>query len=153
LRLLKYFYLIVLLFLVGCISTLQKPDAVPSLTQRNQNVLPPTWTLTPSLPPTETPVRSPTLTFTPLPSATSLPPTITTSPTSNVPTSTGTPTKTPKLVTDCYFWAVEEGVEIHSVPFEETFRLLPTMIPSVTYQAITYHPTFFELMLDGESVG
>jgi hypothetical protein len=48
---------------------------------------------------------------------------------------------------------VEEGVEIHSVPFDETFRLLPTMIPSVTYQAIIYHPTYYELMLDNESVG
>lgn len=48
---------------------------------------------------------------------------------------------------------MEEGVYINTVPFDEHFSLLPTMIPSVTYQATAYLPTYNHIMLNGKSVG
>lgn len=150
----KFIYLIVFLFLFGCSDTPQQPTAaLYTPTQRSPVKLPPTWTPTVFLPPSETPIRPATLTFTPLPSVTPLPATITISPTSNVPTLSVTPTIKPTLVSDCDFLALDEGVDLHTVPFDESYNLLPTMIPSVAYQAISYHPPYYELMLDGKSVG
>ncbi len=154
----KYFYLIIFLFLFGCTNTVQQTEILDTLTPPSPARLPHTWTPTASLAPSETPIRPATLTFTPLPSVTQLPNTLTARPTSDapaleVPTIIVTPTLTPELVGDCDLWALEEGVPIHSVPFDETYSLLPTMIPSVVYRAITYHSTYYEIMLDGEPLG
>jgi len=149
----KLIYLILCLFLFGCKQTPQQPAALITSTQRSQVKLPPTWTPTVFLQPSETSTRPATLTFTPFPSVTPLPPTLTISPTSDLPTQQETPIVKPTLVRDCNFWTMEEGVSIHSVPFDEPFSLLPTMIPSVTYQATAYHPTYNHLMLNGKSVG
>jgi len=154
----KNFCLIIFLFLFGCADTVQQTETLDTLTPPSPVRLPHTWTPTAYLAPSETPIRPATLTFTPLPSVTQLPLTLTASPTSDAPTLevpaiVETPTQTPTLVSDCDFWTLEEGAPINSVPFDETFSLLPTMIPSVTYQAVTHHPTYYELMLDGEPVG
>ncbi len=38
-------------------------------------------------------------------------------------------------------------------PFFDPYGLLPTMAPTATYQAVRIYPTYYELMLENESVG
>ena len=149
----KFFLLILSLYLFGCTNALQ-PTAMEVIpTQRSTSGLPPTWTPTFTLPPSQTPQRTPTQTFTPLPSVTPLPATLVSSPTSNVPTLTVTATLTPTLITGCAVTALEEGVILQVAPFYDPYGLLPTMVPSTIYEAVTYAPTYFELTLDNEPVG
>lgn len=147
------FILILFMLLSGCSQTPQQSTTIHTPTQRNSFKLPPTWTPTGFIQPSETSTQPAKLTFTPLPSVTPLPPTLTISPTSDLPTQQVTPTVKPTLVKDCDVWTMEEGVFLHSVPYDEPFSLLPTMIPSTTYKAISYHPTFYQLMLNANSVG
>lgn len=152
-RLLKFFYSIVFLFLVGCATPTQPLPTSPPPTQRSAKTLPPTWTLTASVQPSETPVRPATLTFTPLPSVTPQPPTLTPSATSDAPTPTVTNTLTPTQVTGCLVAALEDGIVAEVAPFYDPHRLRPTLEPSVPYQAINKYPTYWEVMQDGEAVG
>ncbi|MFN2149968.1 MAG: hypothetical protein ACK2T5_00130 [Anaerolineales bacterium] len=146
----KFLYLIILWFLLAC-SPISTPEtSAPS--QRTPG-LPPTWTFTPSLPPSKTPLRTATLTFTPLPSATQLPATLTNSPTSNIPTPSVTSTLTPTITTGCIVSALEDGVILQPSPLFDPYALVPTMVPSTTYQAVSIYPTYYELLLDGEPAG
>jgi len=149
----KHTYLIVFLFLFGCATPTQTLPTFPPPTQRSVKTLPPTWTLTASVQPSETPVRPATLTFTPLPSVTPQPSTLTPSPTSDHPTPTATATLTPTQITGCLVTALEEGVVMEIAPFYDPHRLRPTMEPVIPYQAVTESPTYWEVMRDGESVG
>jgi hypothetical protein len=152
-RLSKFLYLIVFLFLFGCSVIPQPKDNATVPTSKSTAGLPPTWTPTASSVPSQTPVRAPTQTFTPLPSATSLPPTLTIRPTSNIPTPTFTPTITPTITSGCAVSALEEGIILQQSPFYDPYGLLPTMAPTATYEAVRTYPTYFELTLENESVG
>lgn len=152
-RLPKFSYLIVFLFLFACSSTPQPTERPLTPTQRDLVVLPPTWTPTASVVPSQTPIRPPTQTFTPFPSVTPLPATLTSSPTSDVPTLTPTATITPTADTSCYVFALEEGVNIYSAPFIDPYRVLPTMSPTITYQAASIYEPYYELTLNEETIG
>jgi len=152
-RKLIYFPLILFMLLSGCSQPTQQSTVTRTPTQRSAYKLPPTWTPTGFLQPSKTSTQPVKLTFTPLPSVTPLPPTRTISPTLDLPIQQVTSTVKPTLVQDCDTWTMEEGVFLHSVPYDEPFSLLPTLIPSVTYQTISYHPTYYQLMLNAKSVG
>jgi hypothetical protein len=152
------FYFFIFVFLISCTPQQQTPTIAIQTQEPVSVKLPPTWTQTPTHFPTTKLQQTATVTFTPLPSVTQLPQTQTVSPTSNIPITDRpntaiTPTITATLVNDCNFLALEEGVSLYSAPFDASYSILPTMIPSVTYQAIGYHSSYYELLLNGELVG